>query len=241
MDLTHILLIEDNPGDVILVKELLNLTEKFQIDLTHVDSLSDGLAYLNNNHFALVLLDLGLPDSQGLNTLLKLQEQAPDVPTVVLTDFDDGLFATQLVQQGAQDYLLKREVTQTWLQKTITHTVARSQWIGRRRQHENWLQRSNQALQCQVRDYRAELIHMSEHLQLLAARSSTDPLTGIANRYCLDKYFEQEWVYARKNHNHLSLIMIEVMMDIDKSRSFESSDDSMWLDECLRTVYLYLN
>ncbi|MEM9091973.1 MAG: diguanylate cyclase [Cyanobacteria bacterium P01_F01_bin.53] len=240
MGLTKILLIEDNPGDVYLVKELLAEAEEIQYELTHVDSLNAGLDHLNEAGCDLVLLDLGLPDSQGINTLLKLQSAAPDLPTVVLTDFNDGLFATDLVKQGAQDYLVKKEITTTWLNNTITHTVARAQWTKRRRQREQWLQSSNQALQCQLRDYRAELIHMSEQLQLLEVRAKTDALTGIANRYGFEKYFKREWDYSRKTLNHLSLIMVEVMMDAADFQVFGSTDGSLWKDECLRQVARYL-
>jgi PAS domain S-box-containing protein len=99
------LLIEDNPGDARLVREVLRETPEIEIRI--VDRLSLGVKYLTNNETDVVLLDLGLPDSQGLDSLRAVHEAAPNVTVVVLTGQDDEEIGRIAIQQGAQDYIVK--------------------------------------------------------------------------------------------------------------------------------------
>ena len=103
-------LIEDTPEDVRLLRDA--FTEVLQIPFTFTDCprLADGLAHLSRQSFDLVLLDLQLPDSKGIDTLVKVRAQAPQVPIVVLTAADDDKLALQALQHGAQDYLVKAYV-----------------------------------------------------------------------------------------------------------------------------------
>ena len=104
----NILLIEDNPADALFLREALAQDALADFDLTAVESLNEALELLKTQAFAASLLDLGLPDSQGLSTFLKLHQTAPDLPVVVLSALDDEEVAAQAVQAGAQDYLVKR-------------------------------------------------------------------------------------------------------------------------------------
>ncbi|MCL4294135.1 MAG: response regulator [Anaerolineae bacterium] len=107
----RILLIEDNPGDARLLRELMAEVEGVRFQLTHVDRLSAGLTRLAEGDMDVILLDLSLPDSQGPDTLTRLQDGAPGVPIVVLTGLEDESLGMALVQAGAQDYLVKGQVT----------------------------------------------------------------------------------------------------------------------------------
>ncbi|MEM9091972.1 MAG: diguanylate cyclase [Cyanobacteria bacterium P01_F01_bin.53] len=236
----NILLVEDNPGDVFLISDFLQHSSKPPFQVTQVDSLQAAFEHLEHTAFDLALLDLDLPDSQGLNTLLKFQDQAPYLPIVVLTGLNDAIFAVQLIQQGAQDYLIKNELDQNWLRNTITYTVARSRWMSLQYQQGKSLRQSNQALQAQVHEYRAELARMNEQLQLREARAATDTLTGITNRYGFEQRLEQEWRYAQEGQRSLSLLMLEVIMDKCDASSLGEHDDRLWQEECLRQVARYL-
>lgn len=139
----RILLIEDNPGDFRLVKEMLSEVRNIQFDQAWADSLATGLKYLtegstesNKNEpnrnpdqsqspFNLVLLDLDLPDSHGLDTLLRVIGQAPEVPIVVMTGLNDEQLGLRAVKQGAQDYLIKGQVDSNLLARTIRHAIER--------------------------------------------------------------------------------------------------------------------
>src|SRR5215468_38924 len=107
---THVLLIEDNPGDADLVR--LRLVEGgAPVRVDCVSRLSDGLTSLTKETPALVLLDLNLPDSHGSETFRKVLDAAPNVPVVVLSGQDDEALAMKAVHQGVQDYLVKSDLS----------------------------------------------------------------------------------------------------------------------------------
>jgi MinD-like ATPase involved in chromosome partitioning or flagellar assembly/FixJ family two-component response regulator len=120
-----ILLVEDNPGDVRLIRETLAEAENFACQMVHVDRLAEALQRLRAEHFDVVLLDLSLPDSRGLSTIIHTHEQAPSVPIVVLTGLDDEALAVSAVREGAQDYLVKGEVSSSALVRCLRHSVER--------------------------------------------------------------------------------------------------------------------
>ena len=102
-----ILLVEDNPGDARLLQLALAEAGSGRFALTHVSTLSEGLERLAEDGIDVVLLDLSLPDSQGLETFLKAHAQAPGVPFVVMTGLADERMAISALREGAQDYLVK--------------------------------------------------------------------------------------------------------------------------------------
>jgi signal transduction histidine kinase len=120
-----VLLIEDNPGDARLIQEMLTESGQTRCRLDCVERLSTGLERLVSGGIDLVLLDLGLPDSQGLDTLSKVHAQTPEVPTVVLTGLDDEALALQAVRQRAQDYLVKGDFDSKVLWRVMRYAVER--------------------------------------------------------------------------------------------------------------------
>jgi PAS domain S-box-containing protein len=134
-----ILLIEDNPGDARLMREVFAGIANSPFELEHMDRLASGLARLTAGGIDVVLLDLSLPDSQGLDTLVRVQAHAPDVPIVVLTGLDDEALAVQALQQGAQDYLGKGYVQEN--RKVLTRSLRYA--IARKRVEEQ-LREANQ-------------------------------------------------------------------------------------------------
>jgi len=122
----RVLLIEDNPDDTQLAKEALvegNLT----FSLSHVERLSDAIALLEKQRFNVVLLDLGLPDSQGLSTLLKLHRLHPHLPIVVMTATDIEKLGLLAVREGAQDYLVKSKLEGDLLGRAIRYAMERNE------------------------------------------------------------------------------------------------------------------
>ncbi|MGB6064685.1 MAG: sigma 54-interacting transcriptional regulator [Desulfomonilaceae bacterium] len=126
----QVLLIEDNPGDVRLIKEMLVEAGKTDIKIESADTLSAGLDLLTSGDFNAVLLDLGLPDSQGLATLGRLNVKAHDIPIVVLTGQEDEAVALEAVKQGAQDYLVKGEVDEKLLIRSLHYAVKRRRLLA---------------------------------------------------------------------------------------------------------------
>jgi DNA-binding response OmpR family regulator len=103
----RILIIEDNDDDVQLIVEELAEAGGEPFEVESADTLSRGLERMGTGGIDVVLLDLSLPDSQGLDTVHRVRAHAPDVPIVVLTGLEDVQFAQQAIQAGAQQYLVK--------------------------------------------------------------------------------------------------------------------------------------
>jgi PAS domain S-box-containing protein len=120
-----VLLIEDNPADIRLIREILAEAKGSPFELECADRLATGLACLARGRIDVVLLDLGLPDSQGLSTLVKVQAVALTMPVVVLTILDDEALAVEVVQEGAQDYLVKGQVDSNLLRRSIRYAIER--------------------------------------------------------------------------------------------------------------------
>ncbi len=121
-----VLLIEDNLGDARLIERMLNQERNLIFDVERVDRLSTGLERLaEDTQFEIVLLDLSLPDSRGLSTVKTLRERSPRVPIVVLTGLDDEEAAFRSLRQGAQDYLVKGEVSSQLLVRVMRYAIER--------------------------------------------------------------------------------------------------------------------
>jgi len=130
----RILLIEDNEDDACLMRETLAERTALAIDLEWVDRLGSGLTRLVHDSFDAVLLDLSLPDSQGLDTFDQVHTQNPEVPIVVMTGFDDEGTAIQAVQRGAQDYLVKKQLDGDRLVRALRYAIERHRAERRLRQ-----------------------------------------------------------------------------------------------------------
>jgi len=124
-DTVRILLAEDNPGDALLIRTYLCDEHPDAFTLETVPTLTEALAYLDGHTVEVVLLDLGLPDSTGLDTFRKLFPHAYDMPVIVLSGLDDADLAAQAVREGAQDYLLKGTVNGGMLARTIRYAIGR--------------------------------------------------------------------------------------------------------------------
>jgi diguanylate cyclase (GGDEF)-like protein/PAS domain S-box-containing protein len=120
-----LLLIEDNPGDARLLREIFNEQDSHIAKLTHAECMCDAEKHLQQRAFDLILLDLGLPDAQGMEAVRRAHQVAPRVPLVVLTGLDDESLATQALQEGAQDYLIKGQIDARGLLRALRYAVER--------------------------------------------------------------------------------------------------------------------
>jgi diguanylate cyclase (GGDEF)-like protein/PAS domain S-box-containing protein len=120
-----LLLVEDNPGDARLLREMFSEQDSHHIELTHVESMKDAETHLAICTVDIILLDLGLPDAEGLAAVRRAHAAAPRVPLVVLTGLDDESVALQALQEGAQDYLVKGQVESRGLLRALRYAIER--------------------------------------------------------------------------------------------------------------------
>lgn len=121
----RVLMVEDNPSDQRLIRELLSRSGLSLSELREFSSLSDALSFLSTSTVDVVLLDLSLPDSQGLRTVETLLEQVPDAAVIVLTGLDDEELAHRAVGAGAQDYLTKKALDHQLIRRSVLYSIER--------------------------------------------------------------------------------------------------------------------
>jgi len=120
-----LLLVEDNPGDVRLLREMFREQNSLRTELTQVETMREAEEHLAGCAVDIILLDLGLPDAQGLESIRRARAVAPHVPLVVLTSLDDESMAAQALQAGAQDYLIKGQIDARGLLRALRYAVER--------------------------------------------------------------------------------------------------------------------
>ena len=199
-----ILLIEDNLAEARLLQEFIKLTKSQNFSLVHVQKLQDGINQLNSEKYDVILLDLTLPDSQGLASIPQLLKQNPSNPIIVLTNTNDEELAIEAVRQGAQDYLVKRHVNPDTLVRSVRYAIERQQFLEQ-------LNQINQTLETQVEEKTAELLKSQEINQLKSEFVSilSHDIRNPLNTILLAAGLLQRHNQGQKNDeeiNHLQLI-----------------------------------
>ncbi len=191
----EVLLVEDSPEDARIVQLVLSegrgaMAVSFGLfAVTRVARLEEALNLLDKKRFAVVLLDLGLPDSVGLETLAAVRAAATSVPIVILTGIDDDGLALAAIQQGAQDYLAKDHLEGRLLSRTIRHAIERKRAEIELLRHN----REVEAARAQIEQQAVELKARAEQLDrtnrdlddftYIASHDLKEPLRGIS-AYC---------------------------------------------------------
>jgi len=135
----QVLVVEDNAGDARLLREMFSKEKPGSFQITHLLRMSEALVHLANSEVDIILLDMGLPDGHGLDTVKRAQAVAPSVPVIVLTGLDDEALAAEAMKEGAQDYLIKGQIESRALPRALRHAIERH-----RMQAETDLIRTNQ-------------------------------------------------------------------------------------------------
>jgi len=120
-----LLVVEDNPGDARLLREMFNAHGEHRTKMIHVMSMRAAEQYLADQSVGIVLLDLALPDATGLDSVRRAHAAAPQTPLVVLTGLDDERIAVEALQQGAQDYLIKGQIDTRGLMRALRYAIER--------------------------------------------------------------------------------------------------------------------
>ena len=128
---THILLVEDDPADARLIEIYLEESGFGDWFIDRAQSIREALEQLEERDYAIVLLDLTLPDGTGPENIRRIKATFPDQNVVVLTGFDERVFGLEAVQQGAQDFLVKGDYDENSLAKTLRFSIERQTFIRR--------------------------------------------------------------------------------------------------------------
>jgi signal transduction histidine kinase len=121
----RILLVEDNAGDARLLREMFSKEKAGSFELTHLLRMGEAEIHLAKGGVDIVLLDMGLPDGHGLDTVRRARAVAPGIPMIVLTGLDDEALAAEAMKEGAQDYLIKGQIENRALPRALRHAIER--------------------------------------------------------------------------------------------------------------------
>jgi signal transduction histidine kinase len=214
----EVLIVEDNPGDVRLIEHHLRADEAGLFDppaLTQVDNLNDAFDALESDPYDLVLLDLGLPESKGIDTLLSMTEFLTEhegvrpVPVVVLTGLKDRETALEAIQAGAQDYLVKGNIDGESLERAIRYALERHE-------QEQELKRQNQRL-----ERFASVVSHDLRNPLNAARSMAE--TVVAETEEGDEFY-RETRHIQRAHDRMEEIIADVLTLARQGQSVDETE-----------------
>ena len=194
-----ILLVEDNPGDVVIIRELLS-SSGIVFSLKQVSTLKETLVLCSENDYDVILLDLGLPDSVGMETLKKIQLFNFKSPVVVMTGLDDEDSALEALREGAQDYLVKNRLTADSVLRGIKYSIERKKiqdLLKKNAQQFSLLSSTTASInECDEISliYSMTCNHISKLLEragVIAIELSPQPKFHFAGIDCIEPWFDQ--------------------------------------------------
>src|SRR5450432_4802935 len=121
----QVLVVEDNAGDARLLREMFSKERPDSFELTHLLRMSEAVTHLAKGGVDIVLLDMGLPDAHGLDTVRRAHAAAPHVPVIALTGLGDETLAAEAMKEGAQDYLIKGQIENRALPRALRYAIER--------------------------------------------------------------------------------------------------------------------
>jgi signal transduction histidine kinase len=184
----RVLLIEDNPDDEFMIELMLEevSTGTTRFILSSVERLKEGFTYISKNKFDIILLDLTLPDSYGLNSFTRLHTHYPDIPIVVLSGLDDESVAIKAVREGAQDYLVKGLVDSNLISHAIRYAIQRHRLVN------------------ELESSRIRQREMKERFLSLISHELTDPLNNL-NEFMTRMLEELSNVVTQEQMNYMEV------------------------------------
>ncbi len=226
----NVLLIEDDPAAAEIVKGLVG-EDASVFRLEWAANLHEGLGRLANGRIDLVLLDFGLPDSDGLDTFLRTRAQAPGVAIVPLTATGDEELAVKAIQLGAQDYLFKGGINRQLLTRSMRYAVER-------KRGEEALRRAHDELEQRVRERTAELSAANALLseQIVERRRAEEELRNLSHRLVEVQESERRNI-ARELHDQIGQLLTGLKLVIEVAGRLPSDE----IKDQLREAQLLVN
>ena len=221
----RILLIEDSPTSTLRTQKMVAgiKSTQFNVELECVDQLSKGLSRIAKGDIDVVLLDLVLPDSEGIDTFFRVQKQAPELAIVLLSNLDDDTATIEAVEHGAQDYLVKKEVNSKLLMRSIFYAVERKKVEEELRKYRDYLEKKGAELeQANIRlqelDRLKSMFIASMSHELRTPLNSIIGFTGIILQGIsgeITKEQRKELTVVKNSAHHL-LALINDVIDVSK-------------------------
>jgi len=180
-----VLLVEDNPGDAHLIKRLLTKSSATKHTLDAVNRLDAGIEQCDQGSFDVVLLDLGLPDSQGFATVATMRAAVPHLPIIVLTGLDDLELALHAVREGAQDYLVKGTATVDTLERAMYYAIERKNLEEQLTQYSEHLEELVEQKTAELRG--VERLAAIGQMAAMVGHDLRSPLQAILNTIYLER------------------------------------------------------
>jgi sigma-B regulation protein RsbU (phosphoserine phosphatase) len=153
----NVLLIEDNPLDARLINEIMKSSRTMAYSIDCVDNLAEGLQRLSSHMYDAAFVDLSLSDSTGLETFKKIRAAAPRLPVIILTGTDDDTVALEALQAGAQDYLIKGQLTRNHLERSLSYALERQKILDELENSHQSLRTTKEELERALKSIRQEL------------------------------------------------------------------------------------
>jgi len=173
-----ILLIEDDMNDAFLLKRLLQKAQFITVEIDQAETLQQAIHYLQNQSYDLILLDLFLPETQGLDTFSNLSSHSHDLPIIVLSGLEDQDIALAAVQAGAQDYLAKGQFDTHLLSRSIRYGIERQHLSVRLKQQNQELQAKETQLRTIISQNADGMVMINSQGIVLFANPAAESLLG---------------------------------------------------------------
>lgn len=205
----RILIVEDNPIDALLLERML-AGETEQFEMCRAQQIAEATSLLSHP-WDVILLDLRLPDCQGLETLRKVRALAPESPTVVITSLDDASLALEALNQGAQDYLIKGQITRDLLLRCVHYSIERQRILANLNQQRAKLHEINRTLEERVEERTRSLAHHQKQLRNLASK------LNLAEQ-------REHRRLASDLHDYLAQLLVSALLKMDELEGISSED-----------------
>ncbi len=185
-----VLLIEDNSSDARLIEEYLINRNDTEFEFFHASRLSKGIEYLKEKSIDIILLDLCLPDSEGLESFSQLYQQAPSIPIVVLTGNDDQSLAIKALQSGAQDYVIKNFINSNMIARVLRYTIERYRMKAELEEYASKLKASEHRIRTIIDEIADGLLIVDKENIIRFVNPSAESILNRSQKDLLDTKFE---------------------------------------------------